>query len=185
MLVGGNCVFIHRSRRWVIQYAWISCLVPLQIVWCLFSEILVAKDGFTHKGWLLDETMSKWEELWLHPDRTREWANHWACVRVFSWSSFLWSFTPWVYLENKVSSPLLSLELSQPPSCSVFVYLTKQMFSFAWAWGLYFLPSRLISMATKKRETYSRGKKYLWKGELNQGVSKNLEMANLRAVFEF
>lgn len=32
------------------------------------------------------------------------------------------------------------------------------MFSFACAWGLYFLPSRLISMATKKRETYSREK---------------------------
>lgn len=116
----------------------------------LFGDCpLVAKDGFAHNCWLFSESMSKWE-TWRQCTQMEGARKHKrACVYVsllsvthfllnFCLSRFLWTLSP----------PLLS-----SPCCLWICLLNKP--SFAWAWGLHFLPG-LISMATEKKSGKAR-----------------------------
>ena len=122
----------------------------------------------------------------IAPRRNKRVGEPWACVCVFPLNvclSLTKSFSLCI-LPCSVSPPLLSLQLSNPPSCFRFVYPTKQISSFAWAWGCHFLPG-LISMATEGRQNIRmRGEKTsLERKSQSRGVSRNQEPRKLMAVF--
>lgn len=83
-------VKIKASSRGYSSYVLIIWPVRWQIVWWFSSDIVVAKDGFTHKCWLFAETMSKWEKLCdcAQTERASGWTNE--HVFMCFYLIFLW-----------------------------------------------------------------------------------------------
>lgn len=104
-----------------------DCLVPF----LSFQKKTVC---FTHMCWPFAERMSKWERGCVISTRNNEPVDE----HVFIYFKFVLDVMLLVLCERKpMSAHLFCPYSSETPLClHGIVYLTKQMFSFAWVWGL-------------------------------------------------